>query len=208
MAIGAMLVLPLAACSNNDADVFATETTTGSEIAGSVSTGSVSTGSETTLAESTTVLAGASFPVGAELLVDFTFDAGSEARARNPYIAVWIEDADGNLVKTISLWFQQSDKGTKWLSDLSRWSRLTGSETDGSVSGATKTAGSYTVAWDGTDDEGNLVDQGRYVLNIEAAREHGPYELISEPLVIADSAFAIEMTPNGELTAASARLEV
>ncbi len=142
------------------------------------------------------------------MLVDFTFDTSGEDRARNPYIAVWVEDADGNLVKTISLWFDQSDKGPKWLSDLSRWSRLTGSDVDESVSGATKKAGSYTVAWDGTDDEGNLVDQGSYVLNIEAAREHGPYELISESIVIADTAFAVELTPNGELTAATARLEV
>lgn len=222
-AASALLVLPLAACSNNDEAIFATadSSTTSTDTATPATTTDTTAEAETTITTldgATTVLQqtttpaateGSFFPSGAELLVEFTFEAAADGgRVNNPYIAVWVEDTDGNLVKTISLWALQSQKGEKWLTDLQRWASVSGATADDSVSGATKVAGSYTVAWDGTDDDGNTVSQGEYVLNIEAAREHGPYELISEPIVVSDKGFAMELTPNGELTAASATLSV
>ncbi|MEZ5226210.1 MAG: DUF2271 domain-containing protein, partial [Acidimicrobiales bacterium] len=172
-----MLVLPLAACSNNDEATFAsaetTATTASAEASETTAAGAADTtittidGTTTTLARAaeTTAAAeatttGAVFPSGAELLVDFTYEASGSGRILNPYIAVWIEDADGNLVKTISLWYEQSGKGAKYLNHLQGWAAATGQTVDESTSGATRVAGSYTVAWDGTDDSGNLVAQG------------------------------------------------
>ncbi len=218
-----MLTLPLVACSNNDQATFATadngttadpDTNTGAgstETPGTDTTITTIDGTTTVVdgsAATTTAESGAVFPVGAEVVVDFTYEASGSGRILNPYIAVWVEDTSGNVVKTVSLWYEQSSKGAKYLEHLQRWSGATGESFDASVSGATRVAGSYRVAWDGTDDDGNPVAQGDYLLNIEASREHGPYELISESIIVSDAGFSIELTPNGELTAASATLSV
>ena len=50
---------------------------------------------------------------------------------------------------------------------------------------------------------GAAAAQGSYFLCIEAAREHGPYELIRETLTLGSKAFTQALTPNGELTKAS-----
>ncbi|MFN5625729.1 MAG: DUF2271 domain-containing protein, partial [Planctomyces sp.] len=40
---------------------------------------------------------------------------------------------------------------------------------------------SIKVAWDGRDDKGDLLQSGKYTLYIEAAREHGTYQLMKHP---------------------------
>ncbi len=149
------------------------------------------------------------FPAGGELAVSFTFaPSSSDGRIQNPYIAVWVEDADGNLVKTISLWYEQSRKGSKWLSDLRQWALVSGSTVDETTSSATQVAGDYSVVWDGTDLDGNAVSQGDYVLYVEAAREHGPYEITSTPLTVGNEGFVVALDDDGELTALTAELMV
>ena len=141
--------------------------------------------------------------------MSFTFaPSSSGGRIENPYIAVWVEDSNGNLVKTISLWFEQSGKGTKYLSDLRQWNSASGQTVDAATSGATRVAGDYTVVWDGTDLTGEPVAQGEYVLYIEAAHEHGPYEITSTPITIGTDGFAVTLADNGELTGATAELSV
>ncbi len=142
------------------------------------------------------------------MVVDFTFSASSGGRVHNPYIAVWVEDADGNLVQTISLWYEQSSKGPKYLNDLRGWLSASGGTIDSTTSGATRTAGSYSVAWDGTDMNGQPVAQGDYVLFVEAAREDGPYEITSSPIAITDAGFTVALADNGELTDLSATLTI
>ena len=44
--------------------------------------------------------------------------------------------------------------------------------------------GVYNVVWDGRDEKKALVPLGDYYVCIEAAREHGPYELIRESVAI------------------------
>jgi hypothetical protein len=152
---------------------------------------------------------GPTFPASAELAVSFSFNpAQSGGRIENPYIAVWVEDLDGNLVKTISLWYEQSGKGQRWLSDLRQWAAVSDRAVDATTSGATQVAGDYTVVWDGTSLDGTPVAQGDYVLFIEAAREHGPYEITSTPMRIGNDGFSVALDDSGELTNASAELLV
>jgi hypothetical protein len=219
--IGGLVVAPGLACATNDADVFASAssstTTTAASGSSAASTGSTTadpdptTGATARSSTSTTTSPPTSgdstFPDGGELVVDFTFAASGGGRVNNPYVAVWVEDADGNLVDTIAVWFE-SGKGTKWLPDLRRWYSASDGGDDLSMSGATRVAGSYTVTWDGTDLDGSPVPSGNYVLFIEAAREHGPYEVVSGELAIGDEPFSIDLEPSGELTAASAELVV
>lgn len=98
-----------------------------------------------------------------------------------PYVAVWVEDAQENSIKTLSVWRKEAD----WLKDMRRWWRKAGRYDQGeldSVTGATRRPGSYPVIWDGKDQQGKTVPAGRYIINIEAAREHGSRSLIRQPI--------------------------
>jgi thiamine biosynthesis lipoprotein ApbE len=104
---------------------------------------------------------------------------------RRPYVAVWIEDKDRNPVRTLALWYQKP----KWLPDLRAWSRANRMRTmagvadlTGSVSSATRPAGKYTIKWDGRDSHGNPVKPGKYIVFIEATREHGTYQLMRQEI--------------------------
>ncbi len=126
-------------------------------------------------------------------------DSGGPGPARNPYIAVWIEDTNEELVSTVSLWHLQQNE--RWLGELKRWYTVSGGyETNTS---ATKVAGSYTVKWDGVGREGTRVAAGDYFVCIEAAREHGPYGLIREPITLGTQPLQKTLTAVEELTAAS-----
>jgi hypothetical protein len=76
------------------------------------------------------------------------------------------------------------------------------------MSGATRVAGDYTVAWDGTGLDGELVPQGDYVLFVEAAREHGPYEITSQQVAVGTEAFIVALPDDGELANLSATFVV
>ncbi len=107
------------------------------------------------------------------------------ARARRPYVAVWIEDADRNPVRTIALWTEKP----RYLPDLKEWYRedeaqsaAGGLDPATTLSTATRPPGSYTLTWDGKDNAGKLVKVGKYTVCIEAAREHGGYDIQRQEL--------------------------
>ncbi len=119
---------------------------------------------------------------------------------RNPYIAVWIEDASGALVKTVSLWHLQNGQD-RWLSELSKWySASGGTDTNSS---ATRAPGSYSVAWNLTDADGKAIKDGVYTVCVEALREHGPYSLVTGSVSIKRNGKATsqKLDDNSELTA-------
>ena len=161
----------------------------------------------TTVSGETTNAATGAFPAGGELLVEFTFSPTSTGEViYNPYIAVWIEDADGNLVDTVSLWYQTEGRGRRWLRTLREWSATTEQVVDATSSGATRPAGTYTVAWDGNDAAGQPIAAGTYTLFVEAAREDGPYEPSSTIVDFNGTVFDVALPADGELFDLSARL--
>ena len=100
-----------------------------------------------------------------ELAVNLEIAQPQGGRARRPYVAVWIENPAGEPVRTLSLWVQNSGRGPRWISELRRWYRgERATQASGStslvatVSSPTRTAGSYTVLWNGRDDAGQPVD--------------------------------------------------
>jgi thiamine biosynthesis lipoprotein ApbE len=116
-----------------------------------------------------------------ELSLDITLPRIEDARYRRPYVAVWVEDADHFPVRTLALWFQNP----RWLPDLKQWYRddqlrnlSEGTDISRTISSATRPPGSYTLKWDGKDNAGKLVKAGKYTLCIEAAREHGGYDIL------------------------------
>ena len=152
--------------------------------------------------------------VAGEMVISFTYTQVGAGKNERPYIAVWIENEAGELAETVSLWYQQERRGERWLDHLDRWwerdqSRIIGGGVDDSVtiSSATREPGAYAVAWDGTID-GVPAQPGTYFLCIEAAREEGPYSLIREPLTLTGSLAATALPDNGELSAATVRIDV
>lgn len=145
-----------------------------------------------------------------EMKVDFTYTADSSGggggrgpgggMVKNPYIAVWVEDSKGQLVKTISLWHLQNGHD-QWLNELQRWySAANGDETGSS---GTQAAGSYTVTWDLTDSDGKAIANGDYVLWLEATREHGSYSVTTAKFSYAGKAIKGEVKDNAELSGIS-----
>lgn len=133
---------------------------------------------------------------GMKLNITFEF-VGSEGRYRPPYIAVWIENAQGLPVRNLAVWFKQSRKGPRWLNELRRWYRS--NELSEAISGPTRMPGRYTLSWDGKDDKGNLVNQGDYYVCVELVRERGPYELFREKVSLAQAPFKRSYNLAGEL---------
>jgi hypothetical protein len=161
---------------------------------------------------STVAPSGPEFDQTKELAVAFSYVPERGGRILNPYIAVWIENGDGLLIRTVHLTFQ-SGKGVKWLPDLREWWRadqmrilLGGVDQASTISSPTRVPGSWKVAWDGKAADGTVVRQGSYVLMIEAARERGPYELIRKELTIGSGPFETALDPVGELQQASVTL--
>ena len=68
--------------------------------------------------------------------------------------------------------------------------------------------GAYSVVWDGSLVAGGRATEGDYFVCIEAAREHGPYELIREQMTLGAAATSATFPDNGELSAASAAYTV
>ncbi|MBS1719041.1 MAG: DUF2271 domain-containing protein [Armatimonadetes bacterium] len=153
---------------------------------------------------------GPSFDSRFELSIDLEIASQEGFRVHRPYVAVYIEDAQGRPVRTIGLWVQTSRRGPRWIPDLRRWFRGESSrkEADGgdlvqTVSSATREAGKYNLVWDGKNDKGKAVEQGEYTVYIEAAREHGTYQLISKTVKIGTKAFKEKLTGNIEIKEAS-----
>jgi thiamine biosynthesis lipoprotein ApbE len=147
-----------------------------------------------------------------ELLVNFEIGGpeGNARRYRRPYVAVWIEDKEGLSVRTLALWLTTRQPGPRWHGDLKRWYRADqvrrrGDDTNliDTISRATRQPGKYTVTWDGKDDHGKPLGPGTYAVCIEAAREHGTYQLIRKEITIADRPFAEDLKGNLEIRSAS-----
>lgn len=131
------------------------------------------------------------------LIVDFTLNRPEGRRYRRPYVAIWLEDEDGFPVKTAVLWMQTEQPGPRWHRDLTRWYRndrmrktVEKSDLIETISGATRGPGEYQALFDGTDNLGKQLPEGKYTLCLEVAREHGTYQIIREPLELTGEAIA------------------
>src|SRR5690349_3614079 len=126
-----------------------------------------------------------------ELAVDLEIAPQQGARYHRPYVAVWVEDMSGQPVRTLSAWVNTSGRGPRYFRELRRWfsevrdaQGAGGAELIDTVSSATRLPGRYTVTWNGRDDRRAAVAQGRYRILIEAAREHGTYQLMQQELTL------------------------
>lgn len=127
-----------------------------------------------------------------------------EGRFRRPFVAVWVEDKKKESVRNLAVWYNKP----RWLPDLKRWYSKNQSATQDagimeSISSATRSAGKYTLVWDGLDNEGKPVHAGKYTIYIEAAREHGTYQLIKQEIDWNNKPKQFDLPGGVEITSAS-----
>jgi hypothetical protein len=146
------------------------------------------------------------WPQGFELEISLELNRGNGFGSRRPYVAVWIEDKDHFPLRTVNVWFDKY----KYLNELRAWYRgdrlravTEGKELIDSVSSATRAPGKYTLKWDGKDNQGKYVAAGNYTVLIEAAREHGTYQLIRQDMTFAEMPRHVDLPGGTEISAAS-----
>jgi hypothetical protein len=148
-----------------------------------------------------------------ELVVNFEINRpeAEAGRYRRPYVVVWVEDKDGNLVRTLSLWVSMGGAGPfQWMPDLKRWydadrerKLRDNKELFFTIARPTRPPGKYRVIWDGKDNFKQPLPAGEYTIWIEAAREHGTYQDIRKKVTLADAPFTEELKGNVEIRSAS-----
>jgi FAD:protein FMN transferase len=131
------------------------------------------------------------------------------ARLERPFVGIWIEDKDKFPVRTLTVLYKANE--ARFLPELRAWYRgdrlraiAEGSDIIGSVSSPTRSPGRYTFKWDMKDQQGKLVKPGTYTVCIEAAREHGTYQLMRQVVDISGADKQVDIPIKGiEITAAS-----
>jgi hypothetical protein len=110
------------------------------------------------------------------------------AEYHRPYVAMWVEGADGKAAANLSVWYQHKDTaeghGTKWLPDLRQWWRKTGRTlqvpVDG-ITGPTRPVGKHAISFNDRQSELRKLTPGSYTLVVEVSREVGGRELVKIP---------------------------
>jgi hypothetical protein len=72
-----------------------------------------------------------------------------------------------------------------------------------SIASATRSPGKYSFIWNGKDDAGKLVAPGKYTVFIEAAREHGTYQLMRQEMDFNGAPAKVDLKGNTEIAGAS-----
>lgn len=150
---------------------------------------------------------GAAWPAGFEVAIDYQIPEVSAGRYHPPFVAIWITDQDGKLVRTL---FHLGNRPRRFLdSNYVWWKGFNadgqGAERLAAVTRPSRPPGKYSAVWDGKDDAGNPVSQGRYVVNIEMSREHGGHSLQTIPLDIGKAPVAGAAQGEGESGPAAVR---
>ncbi|WP_149194919.1 DUF2271 domain-containing protein [Luteimonas suaedae] len=123
-----------------------------------------------------------------DLAIDVEIPQLRVAEYHRPYVAVWLEGADGKAAADLSVWYMMKDTaeghGIKWLPDLRQWWRKSGRTlevpVDG-VTGPTRPAGKHRLRFDDAMPQLADLAPGDYVLVVEAVREVGGRELLKIP---------------------------
>lgn len=148
--------------------------------------------------------------LAAELELTIDIPRMNVAEYHRPYMAVWVERADGTMAANLAVWYATVSRdrdGTRWLEDLRLWWRRGGRDLRmpvDVVSGATRAPGRHRLAFTSTQGPMAALPAGAYRLTIEVAREVGGRETLQLPFTWpperAVSATAVGRTELGSVT--------
>jgi len=147
------------------------------------------------------------WPAGFEVGIDYEIQQVPAGRYHSPFVAIWITDQNGRLVRTL---FHLGNHPQRFLDSNYVWWRDFNADNRGveKLAGVTRPSrqpGRYSATWDGKDDAGNPVGQGRYVINIEMTREHGGHSLQTMTLDLGRAPVQGQAQGEGESGPAAAR---
>ena len=137
----------------------------------------------------------ADWPSGYQLTISFVLTAGQSAfgggrggfggRGRPQYVAVWVENGNGKLVRTLALWANKP----QYYRELSSFFGAVGRDQNlmYSMARATRPPGTYEFVWDGLDDQHKPVPLGTYKIVVETNQEHGSYGKQSGTIACAET---------------------
>ncbi len=121
-----------------------------------------------------TAQAAASAPKGnGKFTVTMTYDYNGERIMASNQLAAWVEDAQGKVVKNLFVTYFTGKGGyTKRKESLPLWvSKANPAKMDAAkldaITKSTPSTGKQTVVWDGTDDAGKPVAEGKYTMYLE-----------------------------------------
>lgn len=128
---------------------------------------------------------------------------GRKKAYKRPYLVAWVEGPDGEALRTLCLWIDRD----RWLRDLRRWYRQKRDDQEhiDLVTRPTRAPGQYSLSWDGLDDQGQSLPHGSYTIVIEAAREHGSYQVSRLPIDTRLLEQRVEAKANAEIGVSSAQ---
>jgi hypothetical protein len=99
-------------------------------------------------------------------------------------LAIWVEDNDGNFVKTLKI---RADKRKQY---LYTWNdRSSGSTTDAVTGSTLSSHTTHSIAWDCTNTSGTIVNDGTYKVYIEYTSEHAQGPITSVDLTKSETDF-------------------
>ena len=144
------------------------------------------------------------WPGGAQVRITVALKTFPNGTGRDtyyrPYVAIWAEDANRALVRTIVVLGRDSS----YHRHLTSWWRASGLYTESAYSAvtrATRPAGEHHYVWDGYNDNGYPLPKGRYTLHVEICRENGRRTLQSIPLEIGDAPVSLALPADVESNA-------
>ena len=138
--------------------------------------------------------AAGTWPKGYRLTVSLTL---TQTRER-PTGAIWVEDAAGKPVRTLSVWTKKS----KYLDKLPKWYAFGGKDFSAvrSVTRATPRPGTHEVVWDGTDGSDKPLAPGTYRVRIELHERkdlRNRYIDLSAPIVCGPQPAEVKLADHG-----------
>lgn len=148
--------------------------------------------------------AGPAWPAGFALTVDYEIPRIVGERAYPPYVSIWITDAANSPVRQLLLLGDDQN----YIDQNYIWWRRVGRSAPTVVDATarpTRLAGRYSAVWDGKDNVGRPVGQGRYTVHIEATREHGGHSYQTIPMQLGTAAAEGMAAASDELGGARAR---
>jgi len=119
------------------------------------------------------------FQVAINLLIGGSAGVGPTGVGYRPYVAFWVEDSDHQMVRTLCILGDDS----RFINHLTGWRNASRDAYYVGITRATRPKGTYTVVWDGRDDDDQPVPQGTYRICVELVREEGRHATTAAMIV-------------------------
>jgi thiamine biosynthesis lipoprotein len=128
-----------------------------------------------------------------------TFDV---AEYRQPYLAIWVENDQREVVKNLLILGQSE----QWMEKNRTWWRVQGRDYPQLLQGVVRTTrrpGTYDVIWNGRDEFGDVLPSGNYTVYAEAVREHGGHEKLAIRIKLGEKLESITKKGKSEIASFS-----